>query len=115
MPTRWCRSNAASMSHAASPMRGWSRSKAWGMRCRARRGPGSSTRSPSTPSGPIDPGETTMDMTFSPEEEAFRTEVRTFLAEKYPKRLADKVRKGMRLTKADQEEWQAILNERGWL
>jgi alkylation response protein AidB-like acyl-CoA dehydrogenase len=56
-----------------------------------------------------------MDLSFTPEEEAFRTEVRTFLAEKYPKRLADKVRKGMRLTKADQEEWHAILNARGWL
>jgi alkylation response protein AidB-like acyl-CoA dehydrogenase len=56
-----------------------------------------------------------MDLSFTPEEEAFRTEVRTFLAEKYPKRLADKVRRGMRLTKADQEEWHAILNARGWL
>jgi len=56
-----------------------------------------------------------MDLSFTPEEEAFRDEVRTFLAEKYPKRLADKVRRGMRLTKADQEEWHAILNARGWL
>ncbi|MBK6615403.1 acyl-CoA dehydrogenase family protein [Ottowia sp.] len=56
-----------------------------------------------------------MDLSFTPEEEAFRAEVRAFLAEKYPKRLADKVRQGKRLTKADQEEWHAILNARGWL
>ena len=34
-----------------------------------------------------------MDLTFTPEEEAFRAEVRRFLADKYPKRLADKVAK----------------------
>jgi alkylation response protein AidB-like acyl-CoA dehydrogenase len=56
-----------------------------------------------------------MELSFTPEEEAFRAEVRAFLAEKLPKRLADKVRKGMRLTKADHEEWHAILNARGWL
>src|SRR5574337_1561263 len=56
-----------------------------------------------------------MELNFSAEEEAFRTEVRRFLAEKYPKRLADKVRKGIRLRKADMEEWHAILNARGWL
>ena len=34
-----------------------------------------------------------MDLNFTPEEEALRTEVRTFLAEEYPSRLADKARK----------------------
>lgn len=56
-----------------------------------------------------------MDLSFSPEENAFRDEVKTFLSEKLPKRLSDKVRKGQRLTKADQEEWHAILNAKGWL
>jgi len=56
-----------------------------------------------------------MDLSFTAAEEAFRDEVRSFLAEKYPRRLADKVRKGMRLGKADHEEWHAILNARGWL
>ena len=56
-----------------------------------------------------------MDLDFTPEEEAFREEVRAFLAQKLPTRLSDKVRKGIRLTKADMEEWHAILNERGWL
>ena len=56
-----------------------------------------------------------MDLSFTAEEQAFRDEVREFLAQKYPKRLADKVRTGKRLTKADHEEWHAILNARGWL
>ncbi|MGL1627106.1 acyl-CoA dehydrogenase family protein, partial [Vibrio parahaemolyticus] len=56
-----------------------------------------------------------MDLSFSPEDEAFRQEVRAFLKEKLPARLSDKIRTGKRLTKADHEEWHAILNERGWL
>ncbi|WP_394730659.1 acyl-CoA dehydrogenase family protein [Altererythrobacter sp. GH1-8] len=56
-----------------------------------------------------------MDLDFTLEDEAFREEVRTFLAEKLPTRLSEKVRTGKHLTKADMEEWHAILNERGWL
>ena len=56
-----------------------------------------------------------MDLNFTPQEEAYRAEVRAFLDEKLPKRLSDKVAEGKHLTKADMEEWHAILNERGWL
>ena len=56
-----------------------------------------------------------MDLSFTQEDEAFRAEVRAFLQDKLPARLSDKVRKGQRLTKADMEEWHAILNARGWL
>ncbi len=56
-----------------------------------------------------------MDLNFTPEEEAFRAEVRDFLKEKLPTRIADKVRTGKRLTKADMVDWHAILNSRGWL
>ena len=56
-----------------------------------------------------------MDLNFTPEEEAFRAEVRAFLAEQLPRRLSDKVANGKHLGKADMEEWHAILNERGWL
>ncbi len=56
-----------------------------------------------------------MDLNFTPEEEAFRTEVLGFLQEKLPERLSSKVKQGLRLSKADMEEWHAILNERGWL
>ena len=56
-----------------------------------------------------------MDLDFSPEDEAFREEVKTFLDDKLPARLANKVRTGQRLSKEDMEEWHAILHERGWL
>jgi len=56
-----------------------------------------------------------MDLNFTPEEEAFRCEVRTFLEEHLPRRISDTVRAGQRLTKKDMEEWHATLNGRGWL
>jgi len=56
-----------------------------------------------------------MDLNFTPEEEAFRTEVRAFLATELPESLARKVRDHRHLHKADMEAWHAILNARGWL
>jgi hypothetical protein len=43
-----------------------------------------------------------MDLQFTPQEEAFRAEVQTFLKEKLPANIAKKVKAGQRLTKADQ-------------
>ena len=56
-----------------------------------------------------------MDLNFTPEEDAFRTEVQTFLKEKLPERLQSKVKQGLRLSKADMEAWHTILHQRGWL
>jgi alkylation response protein AidB-like acyl-CoA dehydrogenase len=56
-----------------------------------------------------------MDLTLSPEAEAFRAEVRAFLAAALPSELADRVRRHQSLGKADHEFWHAKLNERGWL
>lgn len=56
-----------------------------------------------------------MDLSYSPEDIAFRDEVRAFLDEKLPKDLAEKLRLGGNPDKAEQENWHAILNERGWL
>ncbi len=56
-----------------------------------------------------------MDLSFTPEEEAFREEVRAFFRDKLPTRLSTLVREGRRLRKSDMEEWHGILNERGWL
>ena len=56
-----------------------------------------------------------MDLSYSPDELAFRDEVRAFLAEKLPKEMSDKIRKGEELDKAGMEQWHAILNAQGWL
>ncbi|MDY7547761.1 acyl-CoA dehydrogenase family protein [Glaciimonas sp. CA11.2] len=56
-----------------------------------------------------------MDLNFSAEEETFRKEVRTFLADKLPVRLSHKVAEGKHISKADMQEWHAILNAQGWL
>ncbi|WP_296653940.1 acyl-CoA dehydrogenase family protein [Paraburkholderia sp.] len=56
-----------------------------------------------------------MDLKFTAEEEAFRTEVLDFLRERLPQRVADKVRNGRRLTRDDMAAWHATLNEKGWL
>lgn len=55
-----------------------------------------------------------MDLQFTPQEEAFRAEVQAFLKDKLPKNIANKVKAGQRLSKEDQAQWHAILNERGW-
>lgn len=56
-----------------------------------------------------------MDLSYTPEEEAFRAEVQGFLVEKVPARLTAKVREGKHLSKADLEQWHALLNAQGWL
>jgi hypothetical protein len=56
-----------------------------------------------------------VDLGFTPDEEAFRQEVRAFYAESLPASLADRVRLGHGLTKDEQEAWQATLAKRGWL
>ena len=56
-----------------------------------------------------------MDLSFTPEELAFRDEVREFLTTSLPKSLADKGAKAQELTKEDAETWHALLNSKGWL
>ena len=56
-----------------------------------------------------------MDLSYSEEEIAFRDEVRAFLTEKVTPEMQDKVRGKGELTKADMENWHALLNEKGWL
>ncbi len=56
-----------------------------------------------------------MELNYSPEDIAFRDEVRAFLDEKLPKDLSAKVKARAHLSKDDMERWHAILNEKGWL
>ncbi len=56
-----------------------------------------------------------MDLNFTPAEEAFRAEVRSFLKDNLSDELATRVRNGEELGKADLEGWHATLQSRGWL
>ncbi|OWU86083.1 acyl-CoA dehydrogenase [Oceanicola sp. 22II-s10i] len=56
-----------------------------------------------------------MDLTFTPEEEAFRQEVRDFFKENLPDDIRDAVKNGGELTKSIMERYHAILNKKGWL
>lgn len=56
-----------------------------------------------------------MRLSYTPEQKAFRAEVRAFIAENLPAKLSTKVRSGAALEKADYEAWHAILNAKGWL
>ena len=55
-----------------------------------------------------------MDLDFTAEEQAHRSEVRRFLQDHLPADLADKVKHGKRLGKEDYLRWQKILHRRGW-
>ena len=58
-----------------------------------------------------------MDMNFSPEDRAFREEVRDFLATSLPDRLKDGARKtpGVFVEPDIGMEWHRILNDKGWV
>jgi pimeloyl-CoA dehydrogenase large subunit len=55
-----------------------------------------------------------MDLRFTPEETAFRDEVRAFMKEKLPPAIRTKMIDGSRLGKEDLVNWQRILNAKGW-
>ncbi|MFS2127113.1 acyl-CoA dehydrogenase family protein [Pseudomonas sp. Pseusp97] len=55
-----------------------------------------------------------MDIHYTPDELAFREEVRAFLRDKLPAELAAKVKLGKRLSKEDNVFWMRTLNDRGW-
>ena len=56
-----------------------------------------------------------MDLTFTPEELAFREEVRAWVAAHLPADIAHKVHHALRLTKDDHQRWARILGAKGWL
>ncbi len=55
-----------------------------------------------------------MDLRFTPEEIAFREEVRAFFHANLPETIRDKLVAGRHLGKGDIVAWQRILNRQGW-
>ena len=55
-----------------------------------------------------------MDLNFTPEEQAFRDEVRTFLREQLPADIAQRIKNGLSIRADDYRRWQTILHRRGW-
>jgi alkylation response protein AidB-like acyl-CoA dehydrogenase len=55
-----------------------------------------------------------MDLRFTPEENAFREEVRGFIRENLPEDFRKRLRIGYPARKQDTVTWQRILNKRGW-
>ena len=55
-----------------------------------------------------------MDLKFTPEDLAFRDEVRVYLHESLPPDLKEKVARGLYLKRDDYVGWMKILHARGW-
>jgi alkylation response protein AidB-like acyl-CoA dehydrogenase len=56
-----------------------------------------------------------MDLAFTPEEQAFREEVRAWVRENLPQDIAHKVHNALRLSRDDMQRWAKILGKKGWL
>ena len=55
-----------------------------------------------------------MDLEFTPEEKAFRKEVRDFIKQNLPEETARKVKEGRGTSKEDMVNWMKILAAKGW-
>ena len=55
-----------------------------------------------------------MDLNFTPDEQAFREEIRAWVAQNLPKDISHKVHNALRLTKDDMQRWAKILGKKGW-
>jgi len=56
-----------------------------------------------------------MDLNFTPEELAFRAQVRDWVAANLPADLSHKVHNALRLSRDDLQRWARILGSKGWL
>jgi len=56
-----------------------------------------------------------MDLSFSPQDQAFREEIRAFVRAELPADIKAKMEAGIELTKAEYVDWQNKLNAKGWL
>ncbi|MFN3376065.1 MAG: acyl-CoA dehydrogenase family protein [Burkholderiaceae bacterium] len=56
-----------------------------------------------------------MDLAFTPEEQAFREEIRAWVRSNLPQDIAHKVHNALRLSRDDMQRWAKILGKKGWL
>ena len=56
-----------------------------------------------------------MDLSFTPDELAFRADIRQWVAEHLPADIAHKVHHALRLSRDDMQRWAKILGKKGWL
>ncbi len=56
-----------------------------------------------------------MDLTFTPQEQAFRADVRTWVRANLPPDIAHKVHHALHLGRDDFQRWSKILGSKGWL
>jgi len=55
-----------------------------------------------------------MDLNFTPEQQAFREEIRAWVRANLPADISQKVHNAMRLGKDDMQRWARILGKKGW-
>ena len=51
-----------------------------------------------------------MDLTFTPEEQKFREDIRAWVAASLPKHISHKVHNALHQTRADMQDWAKILD-----
>ena len=56
-----------------------------------------------------------MDLSFTPDEQAFREKIRAWVQANLPDDIAHKVHHALRLTRDDMQRWAKILGKKGWL
>ncbi len=56
-----------------------------------------------------------MDLSFTPDEQAFREEIRSWVRTSLPVDIEQKVRGALRLSRDDMQRWAKILGKKGWL
>jgi alkylation response protein AidB-like acyl-CoA dehydrogenase len=56
-----------------------------------------------------------MDLAFTPEEQQFREDIRSWVGTNLPKELSYKVHNDLNLTRDDMQSWAKILGKKGWL
>ncbi|HMR69623.1 MAG TPA: acyl-CoA dehydrogenase family protein [Rubrivivax sp.] len=56
-----------------------------------------------------------MDLNFTPQEQAFREEIRAWVRANLPADISHKVHNALRLTRDDMQRWARILGKKGWL